>query len=82
MFSLIAQYLEKYSRYSTTTSTQGLVLSESARRATDRRWEIELKDCQQWQMEGRLQFHSHLTLMAFTFTSLKVSNSKVRIKGT
>ena len=28
-------------------------------------WEIvELKDCQQQEMEGKLQFHSHLTLMA------------------
>ena len=74
MFSLIAQYLEKYSRYSITTSAQGLVLSESAKRVTDRQWEIELKGRQQRQMEGRLQFHSHLTLIAFTFTSSKVSN--------
>ena len=25
---------------------------------------VELKDCQQQEMEGKLQFHSHLTLMA------------------
>jgi len=44
--------------------TQGLASSEQARRVTDwrreRRWEVaELKDCQQWKMEGELQFHSH-----------------------
>ena len=25
---------------------------------------VELKALQQWEMEGKLQFHSHLTLMA------------------
>ena len=29
------------------------------------------------EMEGKLQFHSHLTLMELTFTSLKVRNLKV-----
>ena len=39
----------------------------------------ELKDLQQQVMEGRLQFHSHLTLMEHTFTSLKVHNLKVHM---
>lgn len=37
----------------------------------------ELKDCQQWEMEGRLQFHSCPTLMEHTFASLKAQNLKV-----
>ena len=35
------------------------------------------KDCQQWEMEGRLQFHSCPTLMEHTFASLKAQNLKV-----
>lgn len=31
------------------------------------------------EMEGKLQFHSHLTLMELTFTCLKVRNLKVCI---
>jgi len=61
---------------------QWLASSEQARRVTDwkreKRWEmVELKDCQQQEMEGKLQFHSHLTLLEYTFTSLKVRNLKV-----
>ena len=33
------------------------------------------------EMEGKLQFHSHLTLMELTFTSLKVRNLKVCTVG-
>lgn len=41
---------------------QGLASGEQARRATDtgggRRWEMaKLKDCQQQEMAGKLQFH-------------------------
>ena len=44
---------------------QGLALNEQATRVTDRRWEMaELKDRQQQEMEGKLQLHSRLTLMA------------------
>ena len=47
--------------YSTPAGIQGLASSEQARRVTDwrreRRWEmVELKDQQQWEMEGKLQF--------------------------
>ena len=50
-------------QYGTTAGIQGLASSEQARRVTDwrrkRRWEmVELKDCQQQEMEGKLQFHS------------------------
>ena len=40
---------------------------------------IELKDFQQYEMEGKLQFHSHLTLMACMFATLKVCNLMVCI---
>ena len=43
---------------------------------------VELKDCQQQEMESKLQFHSRLTLMEHMFTSLKVCNLKVRMQGT
>ena len=44
-------------------------MSEQDKRVPDwrreRRWEmVELKDCQQQETEGKLQFHSCLTLMA------------------
>ena len=60
MFNLTVQDLEKYS---TTAGIQGLAWSEQARQATDwrreRRWEmVELKDCQQQEMEGKPQLHS------------------------
>ena len=46
----------------------------------ERRWEtLELKECQQQEMEGKLQFHSCLMLMEHMFTSLKVCNLKVRM---
>ena len=59
-------------------------MSKQARRVTDwrreRRWEtVELKDRQQQEMEGKLQFHSHLTLMECMFASLKVHNLKVHM---
>ena len=38
---------------------------------------VELKDCQQYEMESKLQLHSHLRLMERTSTSLKVRNLKV-----
>ena len=38
---------------------------------------VELKDHQQQEMEGKLQFYSHLTLMEHTFASLKVHNVKI-----
>ena len=45
-------------------------------------WErVELKDRQQQETEGKLQFHSHPTLMGRTSASLKVCNLKVRIRG-
>ena len=48
---------------------------------------VELKDHQQKEMEGKLPFYSHLTLMAnlrdwtceHTFTSLKVRNLTVHM---
>ena len=40
---------------------------------------VELKDCQQQEMEGKLQFHLRLTLMERKFASLKVCNLKVRM---
>ena len=48
---------------------------------------IDLKDHQQQEMEGKLQLHSHLTLMAQVLvpcwnqmqTSLKVHNLKVHM---
>ena len=37
---------------------------QEERREKERRWEmVELKDGQQQEMEGKLQFHSCLTLM-------------------
>ena len=64
-------------QYSTLKSTvvqynswhTGLASSEQARRVTDwgreRRWEmVELKDHQQLETQHKLQFHSHLMLMA------------------
>ena len=35
---------------------------------------VELKDCQQQEAEGKLQFHSHLTLIEWMFASLQVHN--------
>ena len=71
-------------QYSTLKSTvvrcnswhTGAGMSEQARKVTDwrteRRWEmVERKDHQQQKTEGKLQFHSSLTLMECTFTSLK-----------
>ena len=43
---------------------------------------VELKDCQQYENEGRLQLHSSLTLMEHTFTSLKVHNQKICMQRT
>ena len=49
---------------------------------------VELKDCQQWEMEGKLQFHSHLMLIAqFWFlagfnSAWAQSHSRVRFLGT
>ena len=74
ILNLIVQYLEKYS-----STVQQLASSEQAR-ITDwkqkRRWEmVELKDCQQQELEGKLIFHSLLTFRicsitaAFTFAS-------------
>ena len=65
----------------------GTGMSEETRRVTDwrkdRRWEvIELKDRQQQEIKGKLQFHSHLTLIECTFPSLKVRNLKVAMYGT
>ena len=37
----------------------------------------ELKDCQQRETEGRLQFHSCPMLMEHRFASLKAQNLKV-----
>ena len=59
-------------------------MSEQARRVTDgrreRRWEmVELKDRQQQETEGKLQFHSRLKSMERVFESLKVHNLKVRM---
>ena len=42
---------------------------------------LELKGHQQQETEGKLQFHSRLTLMQCTFVSLKVSTLKVRVQG-
>ena len=38
---------------------------------------VELKGRQQQEMEGKLQFHSHLTLIECVFASFKVHNLKV-----
>ena len=42
---------------------------------------VELKDCQQKEMEGKLQFHSYPTLMEHTFASLKVHTLKAHVLG-
>ena len=68
--------------HNTTAGIQALASSEQTRRVTDwrreRRWEvIELKDRRQQEIKGKLQFHSHLTLIECTFASLKVRNLKV-----
>ena len=39
---------------------------------------VELKDRQQQETEGKLQFHSRLTLTEHKFASLKVRNLKFR----
>ena len=49
---------------------------------------VELQDCQQWEMEGKLQFHSHLMLIAqFWFlagfsSAWAQSHSRVQFLGT
>ena len=43
---------------------------------------VELTDCEQQETEGKLQFHSRLTLMERTFASLKFRNLKARMQGT
>ena len=78
--NLTTQYIKKYS--STTSGIQKLASSEQARRVTggkrEWRWEmVGLQGHQQYEMEGKLQFHSHLTLMEHTFPSLKAHNLKV-----
>jgi len=40
---------------------------------------VELKDCQQWEKEGKLQFHSSLMLIERICASLKVFNLKVHV---
>ena len=46
-------------------------------------WEmVEVKDGEQWEMEGELQGQSHLTLMEHTCASLKVCNLKIHMLGT
>ena len=40
----------------------------------------ELKECQQWEREGRLQFHSCPMLMEHRFASLKAQNLKVPMR--
>ena len=40
---------------------------------------VELKDCQQQETEGKLQFHSGLMLLYCTFAFLKVHNMKVHM---
>ena len=42
----------------------------------------ELKDCQHWEMESKLQFHSCLMLMEHMFAYLKIHNLKVSMQGT
>ena len=42
----------------------------------------QLKSCQQQVIDGRLQLHSHLTLMEPTFVSLKDGNLKVCMQMT
>ena len=66
----MVQYLEKYR---TTAGIQELAPSEQAR-ITDwkqkRRWEmVELKDCQQQELEGKLLFHSLLTFSTCCITA-------------
>ena len=39
----------------------------------------ELKDCQQLEMQGKLQFNSLLMLMEWMFVSLKVRILKVHV---
>ena len=38
--------------------------------------DIELKDCQQEETEGKMQFHPFVTLMKCIFASLRVCNLK------
>ena len=67
---LILQYsTSKSTVVSTTFGVQGLPSCEQARTVTswrrEKRWEMaELKDDQQQEMEGKLQFHSYLMLRA------------------
>ena len=73
--------------YSTTAGIPGLASSEQARRVIDWTRErtgamVELKDCQQQEIKGKLQLHSHLTFTACTFASLKVCNLKVAMYRT
>ena len=81
---LILQYLEKCR--SITAGIQGLASTEQARRIHWRRnqgWEmVESKDHQQWKTEGKLQFHSCLTLTECTFAYLKLRNSEVCMEDT
>ena len=72
--------------YSKTAGIQGLA-SSKARRVIDwtrekRGERVEQKDCQQQEMEGKLQFHSWLMLMGCIFASLKVHSLKDHIQGT
>ena len=67
IFNFTVQYLEKYS--GTVQQHTGIVTEWTEKRAPgwrkERRWEmVELKDHQQQETEGKLQFHSGLTLMA------------------
>ena len=52
---------------------QGLALSEQAARVTDwRREMVQLKDHQEEEMEGKLQFHSCLTSTAQVLVSRSI----------
>jgi len=64
---------------------QGLALSEQARSY----WlgeggvgDAELKERQQQETEGKLPFHSHLTVMERVSASLKALKLKIHMKGT
>ncbi|CAM9632051.1 unnamed protein product [Rangifer tarandus platyrhynchus] len=67
--SLLSEIPGKPKKYSIRAGQQELASREQVRRVTDwrkeRKWEMaELKNRQQQEMEGKLQFHSHLTLTA------------------
>ena len=72
IFSLIVQYLEKYSsKYNSWHTGPGIQWTgKKSYGIGERKWEMgELKDRQQQETESELPFHSHLTLMTRVLVS-------------